>query len=45
MTLLNPLFPAGGSLKNVVVEDTTMTGDYAMPDLTYSGTFSLNLEE
>lgn len=45
MTLVNDIFPAGGSLKKVTVEDTKMTGDYAMPDLTYSGSFTLTLEE
>ena len=44
--MVNPLFPAGGSLKNVTVEeDTNMSGDYAMPDLTLSGTFTLTLAE
>jgi len=46
LSLVNPLFPTGGTLTNVVVEDdTTMTGDYAMPDIAYSGTFTLTLQE
>ena len=45
LVVVNPLFPAGGTLKNVMVEDdTTMTGDYAIPDLQYSGDFTVSLD-
>jgi hypothetical protein len=45
LNMVNPLFPAGGTLKNVMVEDdTTMTGDYAIPDIQFSGDFTLSLE-